>query len=232
MFELHLRRRPRRDAIRRGRVTYANVTATLALVIALGGGTAWAANKYLITSTSQIKPSVLRQLHGRNGKNGLNGKNGVNGKNGLNGKNGAVAGYSQATGYSPVAATTDGSYTTDVTKTLPAGNYMTFGKVEFTVVDSVSGGSYEVNCKMVDTPNGGGAATSDIAYFAGSISVPGSGEYASDEALPLQLPVNSPNAASTIVISCAMDLANANGGTLNDVLNYGVISAVQTTTNS
>jgi len=43
MARLHLRRRHRRDGMPRTRVTYANVTATLALVIALGGGTAWAA---------------------------------------------------------------------------------------------------------------------------------------------------------------------------------------------
>lgn len=59
-----------REALRRGarvpgrRLSYANVTATLALVIALGGGTAWAAHTYLITSTSQIKPSVLKKLRG------------------------------------------------------------------------------------------------------------------------------------------------------------------------
>jgi hypothetical protein len=42
-------------------MTYANVAATLALVFSMGAG-AVAASHYVITSTSQIKPSVQRSL--------------------------------------------------------------------------------------------------------------------------------------------------------------------------
>ena len=42
----------------RKRLTYANVAMTMALVFAMTGG-AYAAKKYVITSTKQIKPSVL-----------------------------------------------------------------------------------------------------------------------------------------------------------------------------
>ncbi len=48
----------------RGRVTFANVVAVFALVFAMGGG-AYAATRYVITSTRQIKPSVLKQLQGK-----------------------------------------------------------------------------------------------------------------------------------------------------------------------
>jgi hypothetical protein len=59
------------SAIRK-RFTYANVAMTLALVFAMTGG-AYAASKYLITSTKQISPKVLKSLKGANGKNGAAG---------------------------------------------------------------------------------------------------------------------------------------------------------------
>jgi Collagen triple helix repeat (20 copies) len=54
---------------------FANVAATLALLLAMGGG-AFAATHYLITSTSQIAPHVLSQLRGRQGPRGRTGKTG------------------------------------------------------------------------------------------------------------------------------------------------------------
>jgi hypothetical protein len=69
MREFHLRVGRRSGGVPRRRLSYANVASTLALVIALGGGTAWAAHTYLVTSTSQIKPSVLKKLQGKNGTN-------------------------------------------------------------------------------------------------------------------------------------------------------------------
>src|ERR1019366_7005408 len=84
--------RPRRDrgdgGMPRRHLSYANVASTLALVIALGGGTAWATQTYLITSTSQIKSSVLKQLHGATGAAGTNGTNGAGGPTGPAGPTG------------------------------------------------------------------------------------------------------------------------------------------------
>ena len=56
----------------RNRITPATVIATIALVFAMTGG-AYAAKKFLITSTKQISPSVLKSLKGANGKNGAAG---------------------------------------------------------------------------------------------------------------------------------------------------------------
>src|SRR5437763_1611227 len=75
----------------RRRFNYANVTATLALFFAMSGG-ALAAKHYLINSTKQISPKVLRALKGNRGPVGLTGptgKEGPPGKEGLQGKEGS-----------------------------------------------------------------------------------------------------------------------------------------------
>jgi hypothetical protein len=65
----------------------ATVIALLALFLALGG-TAIAARHYLLTSTNQIKPSVLAQLRGRTGRVGRNGVTGPRGRQGPAGAGG------------------------------------------------------------------------------------------------------------------------------------------------
>jgi hypothetical protein len=54
------------------KLTYANVVATAALVFSTTGG-ALAASHYLINSTKQINPKVLRALHGAKGARGATG---------------------------------------------------------------------------------------------------------------------------------------------------------------
>jgi Collagen triple helix repeat (20 copies) len=71
-----------------GRLTYANVAATLALVFAMSGG-ALAANHYLINSTKQINPKVLKKLRGARGAGGATGQRGATGAGGPAGKAGA-----------------------------------------------------------------------------------------------------------------------------------------------
>lgn len=69
------------------RVKPATILASLALFFSLGG-VGYAANHYLITSTHQIKPSVLKQLHGKRGPAGPQGVIGFVGANGSNGAQG------------------------------------------------------------------------------------------------------------------------------------------------
>jgi hypothetical protein len=83
------------EALRK-RITPATLIAVLALVLAMTGG-ALAAKKYVITSTKQISPSVLKKLTGSPGPQGASGakgdpgpagRDGTNGTNGTNGQTG------------------------------------------------------------------------------------------------------------------------------------------------
>ena len=67
-----------------GRLTFANVTATVALVFAMSGG-ALAATHYLLTSTKQISPKVLAALKGSTGPAGPAGGSGPQGGRGPEG---------------------------------------------------------------------------------------------------------------------------------------------------
>ena len=71
----------------RRRITYANVAATLALVFSMTGG-ALAAHHYLINSTKQINPKVIKALRGKAGPQGIAGKAGTPGGTGVTGKEG------------------------------------------------------------------------------------------------------------------------------------------------
>ncbi|MFZ1153315.1 MAG: hypothetical protein WAN93_00260 [Solirubrobacteraceae bacterium] len=73
----------------RRRFTFANVAMTLVLVFAMSGG-AYAAGKFLITSTKQISPKVLKSLQGKAGKNGAPGASGATGTAGVIGPAGAT----------------------------------------------------------------------------------------------------------------------------------------------
>jgi hypothetical protein len=82
----------------RNRFGIPGIVAVFALVFAMAGG-AYAAKKYVITSTSQIKPSVLTQLKGKAGPAGAPGAKGdagpagpvgAAGAGGKNGSNGAT----------------------------------------------------------------------------------------------------------------------------------------------
>jgi hypothetical protein len=78
------------------RLSYANVTATLALVFSMSGG-ALAASHYLINSTRQINPHVLTRLRGNTGPVGPAGPQGPPGP--------AQAGAAGAAGASGAAGT-------------------------------------------------------------------------------------------------------------------------------
>jgi hypothetical protein len=71
----------------RKHLSYANIVATLALLFAMSGG-ALAAKHYLVNSTKQINPKVLKKLKGNTGKTGLAGPQGAAGLQGAKGTEG------------------------------------------------------------------------------------------------------------------------------------------------
>jgi hypothetical protein len=69
------------------RLNYANITATLALVFSMSGG-ALAANHYLLSSTKQVSPKLLKKLKGKTGATGATGPAGSTGAQGPGGAQG------------------------------------------------------------------------------------------------------------------------------------------------
>jgi hypothetical protein len=117
----------------RKHLSYANIVATLALLFAMSGG-ALAANHYLINSTKQINPKVLKKLRGNAGKSGASGQAGATGQPGAPGAVGAT-GHEGARGPSDVyeveLGTSSGAlpgHTKALTlANLPAGTYAISG---------------------------------------------------------------------------------------------------------
>lgn len=76
-----------RKRIKRIQITPATIIASLALVFAMTGG-AYAAGRYVITSTKQISPKVLKSLTGKAGPAGAAGAAGATGATGPGGAQG------------------------------------------------------------------------------------------------------------------------------------------------
>jgi hypothetical protein len=216
---MHLLRRNTGRSERRSHVSYANIVATLALVVAVGGGTAWAAthhrhHHYLITGTGQIKPKVLKKLHGANGANGTPGAAGAVGAKGATGPTGP-------TGASGAVGVTTGN-----------NSNVTLSAIRSAVVDAVAPntGSDLVTAQIGAhlTFGGTASATDSIGCVINNItSAPGTdidpvsatfpdtgATQTSDVDLPLQAVV-AVKAGDTVAVACiggslgyAVDTAN------------------------
>jgi hypothetical protein len=140
------------------------VVAMLALVLALGAGAAYAHSHFIITSKSQIKPSVRRALHGAKGAAGRNGVNGVNGTNGTNGATGPIgatgaqgAGGPQGPGAQILEGTLDAGQTSTPVGPIPVQ------------VHCVDGGAFpNVPNAVLETTDTSGVTTFPIEIFGGN----------------------------------------------------------------
>ena len=148
----------------RRHVTYANVAATLALVFSMTGG-ALAARHYLISSTKQISPKVLKRLKGAAGRPGANGKDGAQGKEGprgLEGKPGergpseAFAGKAESVSFPGSANAAEVVASVE----LAPGSYTIVATVD---ANNEGIAATEVQCVLLEQPTGGGNAVFDEA---------------------------------------------------------------------
>jgi hypothetical protein len=135
----------------RRRITFANVAMMVALVLAMSGG-AFAAGKFLITSTKQISPKVLKSLQGKAGPAGVAGAQGPAGPAGATGAQGP-AGPGGAAG----AAGAKGENGVSVTSAAASKAECTEGGTKFT---SASGTSKACNGKQGEPWTVGGTLPS------------------------------------------------------------------------
>ncbi|HWX44871.1 MAG TPA: collagen-like protein [Solirubrobacteraceae bacterium] len=167
------------SSIRR-HLTYANVTATLVLVFAMSGGALAAKHytkpkhytkHYIINSTGQINPKVIKKLRGRVGPPGLSGKEGPPGRSGPAGVPGAGEPSGPGGGITAFNSNSDSELDFPAVKnepetvaslSLPAGNFSVVGKL---IADNQNSSTqpYMVRCelfvgKTVIDPGYGGVA--------------------------------------------------------------------------
>ena len=131
-------------------LTYANVAATLALVFAMSGG-AIAAKRYLINSTGQINPKVLKKLKGKPvpGARGSAGRGGQEGPAGKAGTEGKAAPAPETTSVSAASVGfAPGAAAEEILKTeLPTGTYTVLAS---TTGENNSPANDPVECVLLD----------------------------------------------------------------------------------
>ncbi len=122
------------------RFTYANVTATLALVFSMTGG-AMAAHHYLISSTKQISPKVVNALKGKTGKTGPAGALGAQGPQGAQGAAGSAVAFAYVGGVASAPTLSNAKNVSSVSRIGPGttkGEYCITTSVPFQNVTGIT----------------------------------------------------------------------------------------------
>jgi hypothetical protein len=170
-------------------LSYANVVSSMALVFAMAGG-AIAANHYLINSTRQINPAVLKKLKGATGRKGLTGsigavgpagavgllgKQGPQGPQGEPGEPGPASGYASYAGLADIS--NDSEYQSYGGLSVPAGHYLVSAKMW---VSNRGAGRAEVACVLSNN------VTSDTDFSRTTVEPIGTTPYKGQASLSLQ----------------------------------------------
>jgi hypothetical protein len=220
------------------RLSYANVAATLALVLSMSGG-ALAASHYLVNSTKQINPKVLKKLKGASGAAGARGATGAagvpgapgaEGKQGLQGKEGkegrpgnatVAQGFVQSTLGAPIALET--SYKKGVLSTHTSGHDLVLSNgalvfVQATLrVVNTGAGAARVECQLEEE---GHELEEAIPYGeVSTVEIPAGSQF---EELPLTgaVEISGPETYDMRVrckLASPGQTANVLGGSLNAV---------------
>ncbi len=165
----------------RRHVTYANVVVTFALVFAMSGG-AYAASKYLITSTKQISPKVLKSLVGNAGKAGPAGPAGPAGTAGATGAQGSAGsqgkeGVQGKQGEPGKPGENGKNGTTGFTETLPSGSTekgdWTLGVESASVGLMLTSASFDIPLQSAPTPIYVHAGAVTPEHCTGDVKEPG-----------------------------------------------------------
>lgn len=188
----------------RRRPSYASIASTLALFLVIGGGSAWAVthHHYLITSTSQIKPKVLKKLRGHNGTSGTAGARGANGATGATGVTGATG----ATGVAGIVVGTNGTTSLSaissaiVEATAPStGTFLVTGQVSGAETNPQVDGA--LSCSIVDITKAPGT---DLASSAATFPK----ETAANSLVDVTVQASAAaNSGDTIAVECVAGAA-------------------------
>ena len=206
--------------IPRRHLNYANVVATLALVFAMSGG-ALAAKHYLINSTKQINPKVLKKLKGNTGKTGITGATGPGGPqgpagaNGTNGTNGIGPAFSAFHDGSVEITSNDSASPTNVAtlSSLPAGKYVVNAKLY--TYDTNSASEDIVICRL----SAGGDSDEIVTHTSSSAKA---GYADSIATFPLQV-VHQFNGTGSVSVACYF----STGANKSVYANHTKITAIQ-----
>jgi hypothetical protein len=226
--------------IRRARTSTA--LAALSLALAASGGAAFAASRFLITSTSQIKPAVLRAIEQNAASRvralvgpapvGSTGPQGESGAPGATGQNGAAAGLFATASNVPLPSTPDGTVVV-VTKNLPRGDFVVVGGVDVLAEETHGASEFEITCTMTDTPNQGQptqvSVTMDPITAFQQVVAPATAAVSA----PVEDAVESPQSPSSLELTCqAMGIIPTEPPVGAAGFVNGTLAAVQTSANS
>jgi hypothetical protein len=165
----------------RRHLNYANVIATLALFFAMSGG-ALAAKHYLINSTKQINPKVIKKLKGNTGPKGATGASGPTGATGATGpqgKEGApnpsatnsnqLGGVGASHYVTPSSTLTSGDTETGVYGTAGGAGQFAIAPITFIpkLTAAPTGSEYVSSGTTSNCPGKGHAAAGHLCVYAG-----------------------------------------------------------------